>query len=120
MKKLLLAVFILFFSISLSACQKVEPIENPEPELFSVFHEKENFTLLIRTDIDSDQAYTSVGYTIYDKNGDTCLVGSAQISNYLVLYKEKYYNIQTGSQLGLFNADDLIDWGISVNCDIKE
>jgi len=120
MKRLILAVMALLFAISMSACQTYEPIENPEPELFSVLHEDENFTLLIRTYIDPDQLYNSIGIGIKGPKGQVCLVGSYQIVNYIVLYKGEYYDIVSAVAMTLFTTSDLTEWGIKVICNVEE
>lgn len=120
MKRFILAVLSLFLAISLSACQTNEPIENPEPELFSVLHEDENFTLLIRTYIDPDQLYTKEGIGIKSPKGVYCLVGSYEMVNYMVQYKGEYYDIVSGATMNLFTTSDLTEWGINVNCFIEE
>lgn len=115
-----LVLLVLFFTITLSACQKNEPIENPEPELFNVLHEGENFKLLIRSDIDPDQLYTSMAIGIKSPKGLYCVVGSYEIANYMVLYKGEYYDIVSGAAMNLFTTSDLTEWGVNVDCDINE
>ena len=120
MNRFIFAGLVIFFAITLCACQINEPIENPEPELFNVLHEDDNFTLLVRTYIDPDQLYTKEAIGIKSPKGLYCLIGSYEIVNYMVRYKDEYYDIVSGANLNLFTTNDLIEWGINVNCFVKE
>lgn len=117
MKKLILSIIIFVLAISISACNpKVVPMENPESELFSVFYEGEDYTILIRTNIDPDALYYAYARGIGNEK-DNCVVGDAHIKNYRVLYKEKYYDIVDGENLGLYSVQDLMDMGIeNISC----
>ena len=56
MKKILLSLLMLVLLIGLSACDKEKaiPLENPEPELFSVLYESDEYSVLKR-DIITEQ-----------------------------------------------------------------
>ena len=118
MKRFLTFLMVLI-SMFLFGCSKVSPLENPEPELFSSFHEEDEFTILKRTEINPDQIYISIGYIINSPKGYSCLVGQYEKVNYIVLYDDDYYDIIGASQLKLFTADELSDWGINVSCRIE-
>lgn len=107
--KIRLFVIGLGLLFTLTGCgETIIPLENPEPQLFSEFYEGENFTILDRTIIESN-AYVSLGYGL----DDGYMLGAYHISNYRVLYDEEYYNLQQGHQLGLYKAEDLIEYGIT-------
>lgn len=113
----ILMIFILIFLVG---CSNAKPLDNPEPELFSVFQEKEDFTLFIRTEIDSDQFYNLMAYYIKGPRGYECFVGQDIMVNYIVLHEDKYYDVVSGAQMNLFTTDELIEWGIDVSCKIDE
>lgn len=116
MKRLLSCIMVMI-SLFLIGCTRVESLENPEPELFSTFHEGEEYTILKRTEIPS-QAYLSIGYIINSPKGYSCVVGSYEKMHYIVLYEDEYYDIINASYLDLFTSDDLVDFGISVSCSL--
>ena len=118
--KRILSFFIAGISLLLLGCTKVMPLENPEPELFSTFHEGDDFTILKRTDIDPNQLYNTIGLIINSPKGYTCLVGEFERLNYLVLFEEEYYDIINGSYLKLYTASELTDWGINLSCQLDE
>ncbi len=113
MKSILYVLMITLVSVTLYACQSVKPLENPEPELFSLFYEGSNFTILKRTDINEDIIYPSIAVIIFDDNNEMYAIGAYHINNYLVYYKDKYYDLQAGNLLHLYTADDLIEIGIN-------
>ncbi|MDD3123074.1 MAG: hypothetical protein PHC62_06095 [Candidatus Izemoplasmatales bacterium] len=116
MKRFLMIMTIFFLTILLVGCANVVTLDNPEPELFSVFHEGDNYIIFIRTEIDPDQLYDSMGYYIKGPKGYSCLVGAYEKVNYIVLYNDEYYDIINGAQMNLYTTQELIDWGVNVGC----
>ena len=114
--KRILSFFVAGIALLLVGCTKVEPLENPEPELFTSFHEGEDFSILRRTDIDPNQGYIMIGLIINSPKGYTCIVGEFERQNYLVLFEDEYYDLINGSYLKLYTANELVDWGINVSC----
>ncbi|PKK97661.1 MAG: hypothetical protein CVV57_10895 [Tenericutes bacterium HGW-Tenericutes-2] len=118
--KRILSFFIAAIALLLVGCTKILPLDNPEPELFSTFHEGDDFTILKRIDIDPNQIYYCIGLIINSPKGYTCLVGEYERLNYLVLFEDEYYDIINGSYLNLYTANELIDWGINAGCHLDE
>ncbi|GEM_PF-2233366 len=115
-----LVITLLMITPFLISCGYVAPLENPEPELFSVFHEGDDFTILMRTEIDPDTLYVSMGYGIKSPKGYACITGAYEMVNYMVLYNDKYYDIVSGAEFNIYSAFELSDWGISVSCTIED
>lgn len=115
MRKILVLVVLslVFFVIG---CDRIEPVDNPQPELFSVLHEGDNFTFMIRTNIDPNALYYSYAVYIQSPDGQNCVIGDYEMRNYLVHYEDEYYDILSGSKLHLYTTDDLIEWGVYVGC----
>ena len=105
MRKLLVLVLITVTLMLCSCGNRIVPLENPEPELFSNFYVGENYTLLKRTIIPEMDNYTTEAYGI----GEDYIVGSFHMRHYRVLYNDEYFNIVQGEQLGLYTVDELIE-----------
>jgi hypothetical protein len=45
-----------------------------------------------------------------------CIIGAYEMENYIVLYKGEYYDISSGAKMNLFTTDELIEWGVDVDC----
>lgn len=118
--KRIFSLFIAGIALLLVGCTKVMPLENPEPELFASFYAGDDFTILKRDDIDSNQFYNAIGLIINSPKGYTCIVGEFERLNYLVLFEDEYYDIINGSYLKLYTANELIEWGINVSCQLDE
>ncbi len=117
MRKIVLSVFMLVMSISLFGCsEKVTPLENPENELFTNFYTGSNFEIYIRTEIDEEKYYQLMGFHIESDKGTYCTIGLYHLENYLVYYKEAYYDLLSGAKLNLYTGNDLIDFGIDASC----
>jgi len=118
MRKTLIFIIVLIIMIGMSACEKIEvvPMENPEPELFNTFYEGDGYEILRRREIEEGKVYVSLGYGVEADEGYSCLTGASVIDNYRVLYDGEYYNIQTGSHLGLYTGNDLEEIGINITC----
>lgn len=117
MKRFVLCIVIFVLVVSVSACnQRAVTLENPESELFSLFYEGDDYSILKRIDIDPKAIY--YGYAVYiGDEKEYCMVGDFHIKNYRVLYKDKYYDIVNGEKLGLYSSQDLIDIGIeNISC----
>jgi hypothetical protein len=106
MKKIVILVMLLVFALA-GCSEKIEPLENPEPELFSEFYLGDNFTILKRTIIE-DKAYYTIGYPI----NDGYVLGAVHLDNYRILYNDEYYDLQQGYKLGLYDAENLLNYGI--------
>lgn len=119
MKKALLVVVVLL-TIVLSACQRVIPLDNPEPELFSVVHEGDDFTLLRRTEIESERICLAIALPINSPKGLYCAIGWCELQDYLVLYDDDYYDLIGGAEMNLFTATDLMGWGVNIDCCVEE
>lgn len=119
MKRLLIIMMFLVV-ISMVSCDKIVPLENPEPSLFDFYQIEENFTILKRSDIDPNQAYITLAYIIQSPKGQSFFIGQYEMLNYMVLYDDDYYDLQNASYLSLFTADDLHEWNINVSCSQKE
>lgn len=119
MKKLSV-LLVLLLVVMLSGCEEeIEPIDNPEIDLFQVLHVSLEYTIYVRSEIDETRAYYAIGYGI----GDGYVLGEYHMHNYRVLYDGEYYNLQQGNQLGLYEGEDLIEYGvdgISYNCYEKD
>jgi|AntAceMinimDraft_18_1070375.scaffolds.fasta_scaffold02209_3 hypothetical protein len=117
MKKLILSMLMLAILFSVLACgEKIEPLENPQSELFSTFYEGDGFTILKRTEIDPDVMYELPAFSLKSEKGTSCIIGSEQMDNYLVLYNEEYYNVQDGTYLNLYTGNELINLGVGGSC----
>lgn len=107
MKKWLFVL--LLFLMSLSGCsEQVTPMENPDEDAFSTFYVGDDFSILKRILIE-DKSYYMIGYMI----NDGYALGAVHMDNYRVLYKDEYYDLQQGYTLGLYEAEDLLDIGIT-------
>lgn len=113
-----LIIFFFFLVIFVIGCDRINPVDNPQPELFSVLHEGEDFTLFIRTYIDPNALYYSYAVNLVTPDGEVCVIGDYEMQNYLVEYDNQYYNILGGYQLELFTTEELIEWGLNVGCPI--
>jgi len=117
MKKVALGILMLFLTISFSACvYKVAPLENPQPELFSLFYTGSNYEIYKRIDIDDEKIYPLIGFPIESDKGTTCTIGLNHLENYIVLYGNEYYDLQSGAHLNLYNGNQLINMGIDISC----
>jgi len=95
----------------------IEPLTNPDIVSFDEFYVNEfyigkdfigiNYRIFKRTVIEN-KVYVSLGYGL----NDGYLLNTAHLDNYRVLYGGEYYNLQQGYQLGLYTAEDLIDFGV--------
>jgi hypothetical protein len=93
----------------LSGCQaSIDPMSDPEIDLFTPFHVEDDFTIYKRTSIEN-QIYTMIGYPI----DDGYLLGTSHQINYRVYYKDAYYTLLQGHELGLYQAQDLLDYGVT-------
>ncbi len=117
MKKMVLGILIFFLILSLFGCSsKVAPLENPQPELFTLFYTGENYEIYKRTEIDEEKLYILIGFPIESDSGTSCTIGLYHLENYIVFYHEKYYDLQAGARLNLFSGNDLIVMGIHASC----
>lgn len=117
MKKVGLSFLIFILMITLLGCTSiVEPLENPESELFTVFYTGSNYEIYKRTEIDEEKIYPLIGFPVKSDKGTSCTIGLYHLENYIVQYKEDYYDLQSGSRLNLFTGNKLIDIGINANC----
>ncbi len=123
MKRILMFIVITCIVV-LSGCGKseelvesIEPLENPEIELFSEFHNEElllgdynlGTTFIIYKRIKQEQhAFFLLPYALND--GYT--LGAPHLYSYRILYNEEYYDLHQGYKLGLYTAEDLISYGI--------
>jgi len=60
--------------------------------------------------------YAPIGFPIESDKGTTCTIGLYHLGNYIVLYDNEYYDIQTGSSLNLYTSNELYNMGIGINC----
>lgn len=112
MRKLFISLLLFVLILGLAACnnEKAIPLENPEPELFSIIYESDEYSILKRTVI-TDQVYNMIAY--YVGHGEnTCTVGEYHKANYLILYNEEYYDIVEANKLDLYKCSDLINLGV--------
>jgi hypothetical protein len=117
MKKVILSMLLLTFTISFSACtNNGVPLENPQPELFSLFYTGDDYEIYKRIDIDEEKTYALIGYPIESDKGTTCTIGLIHLENYIVLYNNEYYDLQTGARLNLYKGNELINMGIDISC----
>ena len=107
-KGLFLFLVILMVIVSLGKKEEILALEDPHPELFSVFYEGDGYSILKRTEIDELQAYTLIAFHI-DDGTDICTVSSVHKINYRVLYNDKYYDIVQGVDLELYTCAKLIE-----------
>jgi len=117
MKKITLSILMLFLTISFSACAyKVTPLENPQPELFSLFYTGSDYEIYKRIDIDDEKIYPLIGFPIKSEKSTTCTIGLNHLENYIVRYSNEYYDLQSGANLHLYNGNQLINMEIDIRC----
>lgn len=117
MKKCILFLIMFSFILSLFACsQKIAPLENPQPELFTLFYSGENYSIYKRIDIDEEKFYPLLGFPLESEKGTSCSVGLYHLENYIVFYDDYYYDLQSSTRLKLFNGNELTTMGIDANC----
>ena len=117
MKKVGLSFLIFILMITLLGCTNiVEPLENPESELFTVFYTGDNYEIYKRTEIDENKFYPLIGFPVKSDKGTSCTIGLYHLENYIVHYKEDYYDLQSGSRLDLFTGNDLVEMEIISSC----
>jgi len=112
LKKILFLISIFCTTLFLFSCTNVEPLENPHPELFDIFIEEEDYLILKRAEIDDSLIFPMIALVITYSDGTETSIGLSTEYQYRVLYKEEYYSLQAGNQLGLFYAENLIEYGI--------
>lgn len=106
---ILRALYILLLCFILTGCHpSIDPMSDPEIDLFTSFHVEDEFTIYKRTSIEN-QLYTMEGYPI--DNG--YLLGQVHLDNYRVFYEDEYYTLLQGYELGLYQAQDLLDYGVT-------
>ena len=112
MKTIVSFTLLLLLSLGVSACgEKVQPLENPQEDLYSVIYESDDFSILKRIEIDEDAIYIMIGYE-YGIGKDTCTVGQYQRVNYLVEYKGEYYDFIDANNLNIISCDLLDELNI--------
>lgn len=117
MKKMVLSILIFVLLTSLLGCsEQIQPLENPQPELFTLFYEADKYEIYKRTEIDEEKFYPLIGFPIRSDSGTSCTIGLYHLENYIVLYEDEYYDLQTGARLKLFTGNDLIEVGIDASC----
>ena len=110
---------ILFLLFCLSSCNKTfDSIENPQPELFSVFYEDDEYTILVRSEL--EKSFFGDAMVIESEKGYTCSVGQYHMVNYMILANGEYYNILVGAQMNLYTGNDLVDLDMGVSCKLNE
>ena len=83
----------ILFVLLLSSCGlTATPIENPQIDKFEEYYVDDNYTVLIRSEIDPEMLYHMIAYGFGTSN-DQCSVGAYEEENCMVYYKEKYYDI---------------------------
>ena len=107
-------------ALLLTGCSNVviEPLENPEPELFSLLYESETYSIFERNVIEEDKIFYMVGYYM-DEDYD-CIFGEKDKYMYIVLYEEQYYDIFEAYKLDLYTISDLTLIGIAGECKLKD
>lgn len=113
MKNSIMFLFIVLCILILTSCGvNAEPIENPELDEFTELYVGEDFTILVRSDIDPDTLYIKISYG-YGFDNQTCSVGQYERLNYMFNYKDNYYDIVEFNKFKLINCDDLLIMGVT-------
>lgn len=85
MKRSILIIGLISIMMLLSSCGlNAVPIENPEIDHFEEYFVGDNYTVLIRSEIDPDMLYYMIGYGFgLGTKNDTCTVGEYERYNYM-------------------------------------
>lgn len=115
MKKILNSLLLVIILSLQTGCstERVEPIEDPQLELFETVYETNFYSILKRIDI-GDEIYVSIGYLV-GKEDFKCMVGAYHRANYMVYYDGEYYDFVDANALELYTCDVLIEQGIIQN-----
>lgn len=100
--------------ILLSSCGfNAISIENPEIDKFEEYYVDDDFTVLIKSEIDPDSYYTRIAYGFGIKKDEQCFVGNFEEVNYMFFYKKKYYDIVEFDKFNIVSCEDLIEMGVT-------
>ena len=108
----IISLLMIILVISLSACNRPEPMNIDSLEEFSVFKELDDYTIYKRTVIPEDWSYARYAISLETSDGVSCRAGAFQELNFVFEYNEKYYGIREFSKFKLFTCDDLIEYGV--------
>jgi hypothetical protein len=112
MRKVVLMISIIWIVVMLSSCGELaEPIENPNIDEFEELYVGDDYSILVRSEIDPDMLYTMEAYG-FGYGDNVCNVGSYHRINYMFYYKENYYDIVEFNKLRMISCDDLREIGI--------
>ena len=81
------------------------PIENPEIDKFEEYYVDDDFTVLIRSEI--EEVHEMVIYGFGKPFETQCHVGGYEDINYMVYYKEKYYDLFEINRINIISCEDL-------------
>jgi len=117
MRKIVFLVLMIAFSFGISACTyQTDPLDNPQPEFFTLFYTGDGYTIYKRIDIDEEKMYALIGFLVESEKGTTCTMGLYHLENYIVFYNDEYYDLQAGAQMKLYQGNDLVNMGIDISC----
>ena len=103
-------LLVVLLAIGLSGCkQKQVDSQDYDQNLFDVFYESKDYTIMKRIEIDEEQVLTAIGYGI----GDGYMLGEYHRINFYVQVDEAVYYLDDGVKMGLYTAQDLVDIGLA-------
>lgn len=116
MKKSIFVLFLLFLTISLISCSnKAQPLEDPQVELFEEIYQGEDFSILRQIIMYEGPTYM-IAYH-FGIGDDTCIIGQIHLMNYMVFYKDKYYNLVEANKFQKISCDLLLELEIISSSD---
>ncbi|AIO18052.1 hypothetical protein KQ51_00149 [Candidatus Izimaplasma bacterium HR1] len=113
MKKVMLVLILVITVTLLTACNRAEPLEEPEVDLFEEIYEGDDFSIWERIYKDPDMLFEMPGYYVGDNN-DTCSIGEPQRYYYMIEHYGEYYDILEANKLRVYTCDDLTTAGVIV------
>ncbi|MFA5006034.1 MAG: hypothetical protein WC509_00990 [Candidatus Izemoplasmatales bacterium] len=114
MKRYMLLSLLILVAMSLSACSKVEAIEDVDIAEYTVLHAEDDFVIFVVRDIPTDQIMPCL--VMEHPDYDFCCLGLTAKYSYIVRYDDKYISLWDGFDLELYTTPELMEYGVLVSC----
>lgn len=105
---------LLFFVAFLSSCQdKIEPLNDIDLSFYNEIHSEDSFSIWEMNEFPMYEYKMCLRYSDPDQEegSSPCIYYPGQ-NVWIVEYKDQYYDISIGYTLGLYNTEDLIEYGV--------